>query len=374
MKHAPSSFVIRSATDADSAGLTRLVGVSSAGRGVRWKIERASDFFLPFRAEAGGWSVLIAESEDRGTPVGCVSVATRDSWVGGQVRRTCYVSNLLVSPAYRGRGIGDALCGHAAEATRRVVGDDGPVLLVIREGNPHMSRRISGPRGQPELRPFAQVAIHSISTTRLCRQAVGKNIEIDRATLGDLGEMAALSRHVFPERQFAPAVDADSLASWIAAAPGLAVSDYWVARRNGVVLGWLGLWNEGVIRRVRVAGYSPIKALRYTVHNTVARFTGAALAPKVGDTVSCAVVVQLCIHQDCPSILRDMLSSAARALRSRGCDWMRIGLDSGDDLSPVLSGLPSRTSSFGAYVASPSGSYGGPPLDDRPVHFEAALA
>jgi GNAT superfamily N-acetyltransferase len=374
MRHAPSSFVIRSATDADSAGLMRLVGVSCASRGVRWEIERASDFFLPFRAESGGWSVLIAEDEGSATPVGCVSLAMRDSWVAGHVLRTCYVSNLLVAPACRGRGIGDALCGHAAEAARCVVGDDGPVLLAIREGNPYMSRRISGPRGLPELRPFAQVEIHSISTARLCREAVGKNVEINRATFADLGEMAALSRRVFPERQFAPAVDADSLASWIAAAPGLAVSDYWVARRNGVVLGWLGLWDEGVVRRVRVAGYSPIRALRYTVRNAVARFTGSELAPKVGDTVGCAVVVHLCIRQDCPSILRDMLSSAARALRSRGCAWMRIALDSEDELSPSLCGLPSRTSSFGAYVASPSGSYGGPPLDDRPTHFEAALA
>ena len=77
MNSAPQSFVVRDATDADSASLLRLVDTPVVASGVRWTIDRESDFFAPFRAEAGGWWVVIAEEEDTGTPVGCVSVALR---------------------------------------------------------------------------------------------------------------------------------------------------------------------------------------------------------------------------------------------------------------------------------------------------------
>ena len=85
MNSALHSFVVRDATDADSASLLRLVRTSVAERGVRWTIERESDFFAPFRAEPGGWWVVMAEEEDTGTPVGCVSVALRKAYMDGRV-------------------------------------------------------------------------------------------------------------------------------------------------------------------------------------------------------------------------------------------------------------------------------------------------
>ena len=48
------SFVVRDATDADSASLLRPVRTSVVERGVRWTIDRESDFFARFRSEAGG--------------------------------------------------------------------------------------------------------------------------------------------------------------------------------------------------------------------------------------------------------------------------------------------------------------------------------
>ena len=93
------SFVVRDATDADSASLLRPVRTSVVERGVRWTIDRESDFFARFRSEAGGWWVVIAEEEDTGTPVGCVSVALRKAYIDGRVEPTCYVINLLVRPS-----------------------------------------------------------------------------------------------------------------------------------------------------------------------------------------------------------------------------------------------------------------------------------
>ena len=374
MNSALHSFVVRDATDADSASLLRLVRTSAVERGVRWTIDRESDFFAPFRAEAGGWWVVIAEEEDTGTPVGCVSVALRKAYMDGRVEPTCYVSNLLVRPEWRGRGIGDELCWRAVELCRRAAGDHAPILLAIRERNPHMRRRIPGPRGLPGLRPFAQVAIHSIRTHALGSIAGPRRVEIHPASSDDLEEMVALSRLVFAERQFAPAFDPGSLARWIAGAPGLTLSDHLVAREDDAVVGWLGLWDEGVIRRVRVASYSRPAALRKALHDSLARITGAPRFPRVGDLVGCAVVVHACVPVHRPDVLRAILLHAAGSLQPRACAWLRIALDPRDRLAGALAGLRTHVSSFGAHVTTPTGAYAGPLLNDRPLHFEAALA
>ena len=186
--------------------------------------------------------------------------------------------------------------------------------------------------------------------------------------------MAALSRRVLADRQFAPAFDLGSLARWIEGAPGLALSDHLIARQDDAVVGWLGLWDEGILRRLRVAGYSRTAALRYALHDALAPITGAPSIPRVGDVVGTAVVVNPCVHSDRPDVLRAILLHAARSPQLRGCAWLRLALDPRDPLVYGLAGLRTRVSSFCAHVATPSGAYEGPPLDNRPLHFEAALA
>lgn len=374
MNTAPHSIVVRNATEGDSESLLSLVGTPTVGRGVRWTIERESDFFTPFRAEAGGWWVVLAKDEDTGVSLGCISVAVRDAYVDGVVQPTCYVSNLLVRPESRGRGIGDELCRRAIELCCGAGGDNWPVLLAIREDNPHMRRLISGPRELPWLRKFAQVAIHSIPTQALRRKSAPRSVEVRQATPADLEAMAALAGRVFSKRQFAPAFDAHSLGRWITSAPGLSLSDYLVAREDDEVVGSLGLWDESVIRRVRVAGYSRTAALRYALRDAFAPITRTAHVPRVGDLVGCAVVVHACVPAHQSHVLRAMLLHAAASRQGSGCDWLRIALDPLDPLTRAVAGVRTHVSSLGAHVATPTGAYAGSLLDDRPVHFEAALA
>jgi len=371
--------VVREASDADGAAFLSLARSSSASRGVRWSIERNPDAFARFRAEAGGWWVALAEDEATGTTLGSVSVAVREAYVAGRVRRTAYGSSLLVRPEHRRRGVGDRLHRFAAELCCRAVGEDGLVLAVVREGNRHMRGRVRGPRGLPTFSPCAGVVIHSIRTrpppTRAWRGRYrGGRVEVRAATTADLEEMATLGRGVFARRQFGPAFDADSLGRWIEGAPGLELSDHLVAHEGAALVGWMGVWDGGVFRRAKVEGYSHLATLVKVVHDALAPLTRRPRFPKVGDVVGSAAVVHACVPEDRPDVLRSMLLHAADGLHARGCIRLRIALDARDGLASALAGLRTRSRSFGAYVTTPGGSYEGPPLDGRPLHFEAALA
>jgi hypothetical protein len=73
-----------------------------------------------------------------------------------------------------------------------------------------------------------------------------------------------------------------------------------------------------------------------------------------------------------PEVLRSLLAEGARR-RPHDCRWLRIALDERDPLSRAFSGLRTRFTTLDAHVTTPEGGYRGPALDDRPLHFEAAL-
>jgi hypothetical protein len=197
-------------------------------------------------------------------------------------------------------------------------------------------------------------------------------LEVAPATEGDIEEMALFSAEVAPSRQFAPAFDAVGLRRWIDCASGLAIEDHLVARSSGRIVGWAGFWDDRSIQSVQVAKYAGFAALRRPLQDIRARLTGAMRPPLVGERVGTLRAVHISVPGSRPDVLRALLTEGARR-RPDDCRWLRIALDERDPLGRAFSGLRTRITTFDAHVTTPEGRYRGPALDDRPLHFEAAL-
>ncbi len=152
-----------------------------------------------------------------------------------------YAGDLKVHPDFRDTRTADALERFVAETAREAGGDLTPVVLTVLAGNAAMERRAAGPRGLPRLHRFA--TLHSFAIPLLWRRVVdgAPDLRVQRATTRDLEEMADLWAAIAPTRQFSHVLDADALARWIAAAPGLEIDDYLLARDlRGKLLGFVG--------------------------------------------------------------------------------------------------------------------------------------
>lgn len=369
MNASPARFIVRKGHESDGTRLLALMRASTVAGGVRWYVTPGTDAFASLRAERDGWSVALAEDEV-GQLLGFLSVATRFVEGADGPTRCCYVTNLLVLPEHRGRGIGDALCRHAVELCRHSGGDSVPILMVIRTGNASMRGRIGGPRGLPPLAKFADVEVHAVATARAARVATD-GVDVSAARPGDLPEMAALWTGVAAERQFTPSLDATGLAQWIDGAPGLTLDDYLVARLRGRIVGWIGWWDELAMRVVRIAGYTFAGAVRRTIQDAAARLTGGRRPAAVGARVGCLRAVHACVPNDRPDVLTALIVEGARR-HVADCSWLKIALDVRDPLKRALRDLRSQATEFDARLTSPSGS--SPlPLDSRPLHLDAAL-
>jgi hypothetical protein len=368
---AETSILVRDAAPADNAALVRLAAACPMRGDLTMCMDREPDFFALARLEGERWRVGVTERD--GEVVGCVAASARAAYVDGCATPTGYAGDLKVHPAHRGGDSADALTCFAADTLRAFGGNALLTLVTILEGNRSMERRTIGPRGLPRLTRFATLEVHAIPFL-LPRAAWVRGITVEAARREDLDEMGALWRAIAPRRQFAPVLDAERLAAFIDTAPGLRIEDYLVARRaDGRIAGFVALWDQHLLKQLRVLGYSRRLAMARTALDAMARVAGTPRLPSVGSVLPSLAALHLCVPPTAPGILRALLLHAHEAHRQSGRLFLTLALDRRDPLRVALRGLLAQPTYVGAYATTPAGRWRGGRLDGLPLHFEAAL-
>lgn len=365
-----SALLVRDATVDDNEALIELTAACTMRGDIALRMDRAPDFFALNRLEGDRTRVGVVTDED-GRVLGCVAAARRRAWVNGALGTISYVSDLKVHPSARGTGAADLLSMYVRDASAELAGANAPCVLTILAGNAPMERRTSGPRGTPILAKFATLSVMAIPLLwERCERVAG--IGVRGATHADLEEMAVLWRKCAPTRQLSAVLDAETLAAWIAEAPGLSVSDYLLATDcSGRIVGFLGVWDQTAFKQMRVVSYSPRLALARRVINVIAPLVGAPPLPDQGGALSALATVHICAPD--PNALRALLMEAYRRNRAGRFTFITMGLDVRDPLTAATRGLLAQPTLVNAYVTSPRGSADPKLLSGLPLHHETAL-
>lgn len=364
-------FTIRDAAPSDNAGLIDLAAACAMNGDISLRIDRRPDFFALNRLEGDRWQVGVAESG--GGVVGCIAVSERRAFVNGVEARTAYVGDLKVHPAHRDTRIADAL-SHYADRACADLPPAAPLIVTVLAGNTAMERRLPGPRGVAAFRKLGTIRTHSIPILWRRSPTRASSIRIESARWSDLDEMVKLWQQVAPRRQLAPAFTSAALSRWIAAAPGLDISGYRLARSTkGDLLGFFAIWDQRSFKQLTVVGYSPRMLAARAGFNALARLAGGEQLPGAGSPLNCATAVNVCVPESRPDVLRALVLAAYDELRGNRCSFMNVGLDVRDPLTVALDGLLAQPTDVNAYVMTTR--RGVPPelLDSRPLHYEIAL-
>ena len=360
-------YSIRTAQPADNAALVALAAASPMEAGLTICVRRDPDFFALNRLQGDRWEVGVVESPWGGV-VGCIGVAERLAYVRGVETRTAYVSDLKVHPAHRGRRVADELTHYAREFSL-ALGAGVPCLLTALAGNHGIEGRASGPRGLPQLHRFATVQSYAIPLFLPRREPRPDQYRVLRASAADLEEMTCLWHAVARERQFAPVQ--------FALPPGLAIENYWLARRAGTgrLAGFVALWDQEAFKRTYILRYGARLGALRTLLNLSATLFSAPRLPAAGAAAPLKQLAafQLTVPWSEPGALRALLERAYADFRRSQYAVITLGLDVRDPLSRALDGLLVTRTALHAYVSTPAGVYRGPDLADRPLHFETAL-
>ena len=364
---------VRPATASDNDALVALAAACPMRGPMSLCAHREPDFFALNRLEGDRWRVGVA-LVGGSRVVGCIAVAERTAYVGGQPTRVAYASDFKVHPVFRGGAAADALVAYVRESSREFGGDDMPICLTILAGNAAMERRIDGPRGTPVLQRLATIRAHAVGL--LWRRTMPDyGVNIVRGSRRDVEEMAALWNRIAPTRNLSAAYGAEALAAWIDAAPALDHGSYWLARRpDGRLAGFVGMWDQASFKQLTVTSYSPRLAAFRAGFNAVAPLIGAATLPGAGAPLRHLTAVHVCVAPDELHVLRALLLLAYAALRGNGYSFFTVGIDVRDPLTAAMRGLLAQPTDINVYVTAPSGRYRGPSFGGSPFHYEIALA
>jgi len=361
---------VREAGPGDNEALKAIAAACPMAGDLTIGLTREPNFFQLNQLEGSRWHVGVAEVDDR--VVGCAMVAERRSYLHGVEQTTLYAGDLKVHPRARGAGVADALCRWGRDLMGEMAGYDTPILLTILGGNRAMERRTGGRGGVPSFVRFATIRSHSIPL--LFPRSLRADYVVSLGTSADIEEMAALWQRVAPSRQFARAYTAETLAEWIASAPGLDISSYRLARdRTGRLVGFLAWWDQACFKQLRVLRYSPrLRAVRAAL-NVAASLTRGTPLPNAGEPLRYCTAVHVCVPAESPEVLRSLIGAGYAELRAARYAFATIGLDARDPLQVALRGLFAQPTDAHAHVCTPGGAYPGPSLTDRPLHYEIAL-
>ncbi|HEY2163057.1 MAG TPA: hypothetical protein VGH04_03665 [Gemmatimonadaceae bacterium] len=368
---------VRDARTDDNASLIALATACPMDGDIALGISRAPDFFALNRLEGAQWRLGVVEwpSLPGGDEIaGCVMGAVRMAYVRGQSRETLYAGDLKVHPAVRGVGVADALTEWVVDVLADLGGDDAPMLVTVLAGNRAMERRTRGRGGAAAFTPVATIRAFSIPLLWPRALRAQGDMRVSAATNADVGEMAELWQRVAPGRQFAPVFDTDSMSAWIADAPGLGIGDYRVARgSDGRILGFIAWWDQTVFKQSCVLRYSFRLAAARAALNGLAGLSGGVRLPSIGEPLRYRTALHVCVPAGRPDVLRALVRASCGELRAERYAFATIGLDTRDPLCAAMAGLAAQPTDVNAYVLTPGGPYAGPPLDDRPLHYEIAL-
>ncbi|MDB5104438.1 MAG: hypothetical protein JWP91_2127 [Fibrobacteres bacterium] len=314
----------------DAPELSRLLTESTRGFAMpAFALDRDEDIFRIMDVRGTDWKIIVARDTERdGRLAAYASVAYRQAYVNGALRRVPHLLDVYFSPEYRG---GMLLSRSYRFVREYALHQDGfAQTQVCIDNNVALGAFTSGRGGLPAYLPYGDHAFITVPVP--ARDASipvlsGPGREVRRATISDIPAMQAFFSHWAPKKQFYPLYEFDRLADPYYL--GLAIGDFFLAFDHGRLAGMAGTWDQ-----------QAFKATHYL---------GGREDPKAGGAPAPANDRPLFLHclvteRNDPGIFASLLEGMRREYRGSDFGFMALGLDAKDGLRYALDAIPHRAS------------------------------
>ncbi|MBI1766571.1 MAG: hypothetical protein HYR56_34620 [Acidobacteria bacterium] len=367
-------FAVELAASGDDLAIRHLLAHNPVPGRITVSFEREPEYFAGCATLGQNCQVLVAHAmpnEGAGEVVGVACRASRAVFVNGRAERLGYLGQLRVAQAQRGRWLvsrGFRFLKQLHEA------DPLPAYLVsLIEGNTEALGVLVSQRRPhfPEFRALGRLYTLALALGRM-KPALQCQADITTATAADAPAIAAFLQQHGARRQFYQVWQTQDLLGGPATL-GFRIEDLFVARRDGAIVGVLGLWDQSAYKQTVVRGYAPGLRVAKPFYNAWARLRGGPRLPPIGAEIRYGYAAFVCIADDDVEIFQALLRALYNSAVRRGHDYLMIGLAERDALLPAARAY--------AHIAYPSQLYlafweGGEEfyarLDDRTPWLEIA--
>ena len=359
------------ATTADDPAIRHLLASNPVPGSVAVTYRREPSYFLGCGTLGQFYQVPVARHEPSGQVVGIASRATRPLFVNGRREEVGYLSQLRVDRRFRGRW----LVSRGFHFLRQLHGDRRveAYLTSITDENV-IARGVLIDRRRPHFPRLGR--LDRLETLALLvgapKPAASGPCEIDRGSPDALPSIVAFLGEQGPTRQFFPAY-AESDFRDNPLTLGFRVEDFILARKDGRLVGVVGLWDQSSFKQTVVQDYhGPLRWAR-PLYNAASRLRGGPPLPEVGGQLRSAYASFICVADNDRAIFAALLRRLYNLAAERGYAYLLVGLSARDPLLPVARRYRHITYRSTLYtVCWEDGGDFHRRLDDRVPHVEIA--
>jgi hypothetical protein len=366
-----SDFVFESARADDDEALRQLVASEPVPGAITIRYCREPSFFAASSLLATSWQVFVCRHRPSGGLAAVASRAVRRLFVNGAPTEVGYLGQLRIASGFQGR----ALLRQGFRSLRPLIDDGGVAghVTTIIEGNGE-ARGLLVDHARPGLPRYREVG--RLETLALAARELGAR-RPDGCALAtgadvDLGEVVAFLNREGARRQFATHHSEADFGGERPATRDFALSELLVARRQGAIVGTLGLWDQSAFRQSVVQAYEGALATWRRALNCVAPLMGRPQLPAPGTRLRYGYACFGAIAGDDTAVFNWLVRLVLARARARGLECVLLGLDSRDPLRAIARQLRPVVYASRIYAVAWEEDALHRMLDARPTGLEVA--
>jgi hypothetical protein len=371
-----SRFTFTLACSEDDPQLRARMAEDRMDGSISVSFRREPDYFAGSRLQGDEVQVIVCRDTLNGRIAGLGSRCAARFHVNGTPMRAGYLADLRCDPAYRKGTLLPRGYRFLHELQRA---DPLPAYsTIIFESNRAALQSLVGNRaGLPAYLPMGRMLTPAIHLDFAKPDIHVPGIALRRSQPGDLEHIVAFLNRRMATRQFSPVYrPSDFLPGGRCA--GMTPSSFYLAERDGALVGTIAAWDQAAIRQTHIERYSSALSVMRPFYNLASRFTALKSLPAVGARIPYLYLCCVAIENDDVDVFRSLLRFIYNQLRNGLWHYAIAGLHERDPLASVLAEYRAISAAGLLYrVELPRQMDAGPePVvpDDRVPYFEMALA
>jgi hypothetical protein len=369
-RNGTSQFQFALAQSQDDAELRSFLVNNPVPGNIEVTFEREPDFFAGSEVRGGLNQTIAVRDLGKNKIVGIASRSVAKAFVNGEPTELGYLSDLRLSPEYRS----GSLLARGYRFLKELHADGRALLYTtaIFAENAHALATLTAGRALlPAYHPMGCLNCSSINIGRT-KPPFEAHCDIERGSLALFPQIVDCLNRNNARKQFAPFHSCEEFLRgrrW----RDFEVSDFYVAVRNGHVIGVIGQWNQRRFKQTRVIRFSgSLRWLAPMANVTHQVFKGRRF-PEVGEELRSFYVSFVAVDDDDVSVFRALLRTLYRDAVAGDAMFALTSLHQEDPLRAALEDYSLTPFSARIYcVCYSDGESGFGILDNRVPYLEAA--
>jgi len=363
-----TKYVLEEATKADDASLRELMRGNVMPGPISVTFRREPSFFAATSIFGDECHVMKCTDTQKNSIITLASRVRYKGNLNGKIADIGYYSDLRIVPEYRNGTILKRVSNYMNELHNKTLL---PIYItLILDGNKQAQELFSSKRaGLAAYKPLGKFLTPLIRLDRQKRTRLPAGLTLEMGSADKTDEIFDFINLYNSKKQFAPLYSPSDLGR--ARLRGLKAEDFFLARKDGELVGVIAAWDQEGFRQTHVEKYGKTFRFIRPFYNYLSYVTSFKPMPKEGERIPYFSASHIAVKDDNKDIFRFLLQHLYLAKRKGGWQYFVCGLHEKNPLSEVLNEYSKFDAGGELYSVCFDGSEEAA-LDNRVPHIEIA--